>query len=255
MRGSGNQQGVQSVEVGARLLKAIGAASAPLMLKQLAAAARMPPAKAHRYLVSLARCGLVEQKPSGLYDLGPFAMQLGLSAMARLSPVSVAEPFLEELQIEIGQTVALAVWGDHGPVIVRWLGVETPVGAALRVGSIMPVSRSATGLAFLSFLPDQTTAALVKHELAENRRAGRKPANRDELAAMIEETRRRGCAFTSDFIQGIAGIAAPAFDHAHVVTLGLVALGYTEPFSADRVRIESAVLRTARLVSQRLGWQ
>ena len=58
MRGSGNQQGVQSVEVGARLLKAIGAASAPLMLKELAAAARMPPAKAHRYLVSLARCGL-----------------------------------------------------------------------------------------------------------------------------------------------------------------------------------------------------
>jgi DNA-binding IclR family transcriptional regulator len=45
----------------------------------------------------------------------------------------------------------------------------------------MPVTRSATGLAFLSFLPDQTTAALIKHELAENRRAGRKPANRDPL--------------------------------------------------------------------------
>src|ERR1700678_159990 len=104
MRGSGNQQGVQSVEVGARLLKAIGAASAPLMLKDLAAAARMPPAKAHRYLVSLGRAGLVQQNAgTGLYDLGPFAVDLGLSALGRLSPVAAAEPFLEELRQSIRQ--------------------------------------------------------------------------------------------------------------------------------------------------------
>ena len=67
-----SQQGVQSVEVGLRLFKVLAAASAPLMLKDLAAAARMPPAKAHRYLVSLSRAGLVEQNSAtGLYDLGP----------------------------------------------------------------------------------------------------------------------------------------------------------------------------------------
>jgi DNA-binding IclR family transcriptional regulator len=255
MRSSGSQQGVQSVEVGARLLKALAGATTSLMLKQLAASAHMPPAKAHRYLVSLARCGFVEQNSAGLYDLGPFAMQLGLSAMARLSPVSVAEPFLVQLQMEIEQTVALAIWGNHGPVIVRWLGVDAPVGAALRVGSIMPVTRSATGLAYLAFMPEQATASLVKHDLAENRRAGRRPVNREELAVMIEEVRRRGCAFTSDFIQGIAGIAAPVFDHSRGMTLGLIALGYTEPFSANRECIEQAVLHSARLISQRLGWQ
>src|SRR5580693_9493504 len=103
------QQGVQSVEVGMRLVSALGAARNPLMLKELAAAARMPPAKAHRYLVSLSRVGLVEQNDAtGLYDLGRFAVELGLSALGRLSPVSAAEPFLHELREVTQQTVALA---------------------------------------------------------------------------------------------------------------------------------------------------
>jgi DNA-binding IclR family transcriptional regulator len=250
------QQGVQSVEVGMRLVKALAAASEPLMLKDLAAAARMPPAKAHRYLVSLSRAGLVQQSAStGRYDLGPFATELGLSTLARLSPITTAEPFLEELRQAIGQTVALAVWGDQGPVIVRWLAVDTPVAATLRVGSIMPLTRSATGLAFLSFLPEPMTDELAKIELAHNRRAGLKPRNREELYSAVAETSRRGYAITSDFIPGISGIAAPVFDHSRAMVLGLIALGYTEPFTKDRARIESALERTARSLSVRLGWR
>jgi DNA-binding IclR family transcriptional regulator len=250
------QQGVQSVEVGMRLIKALAASSAPLMLKDLAAAARMPPAKAHRYLVSLARSGLVQQSAStGRYDLGPFATELGLNALGRLSPVTTAEPSLEELRQAIGQTVALAVWGSQGPVIVRWLAVDTPVAATLRVGSIMPLTRSATGLAFLSFLPEKVTNTLTKDELAHNRRAGFKPRNHEELSAAVAETARRGYALTSDFIPGISGIAAPVFDHGRAMVLALIALGYTEPFMKDRARIESAIARVARSLSLRLGWR
>src|SRR6478736_606441 len=140
------QQGIQSIEVGARLLQALADASRPQMLRDLAAAAQMPPAKAHRYLVSFARMGLVEQQEeTGLYDLGSFALELGLSALARLEPVTASGPALAELREETGQTVALAVWANHGATIVRWLGADTPVAASLRVGSVMPLSRSAPG--------------------------------------------------------------------------------------------------------------
>src|SRR5688572_3796470 len=140
------QQGIQSIEVGARLLQALAQASQPQMLRDLAAAAEMPAAKAHRYLVSFTRMGLVEQNAdTGLYDLGAFSLELGLSALARLEPVTAAMPELRELGTEIGQTVALAVWANHGATIVRWLGADTPVAASLRVGSVMPVTRSATG--------------------------------------------------------------------------------------------------------------
>jgi DNA-binding IclR family transcriptional regulator len=239
-----------------RLFKALAATSDPLMLKDLAAAARMPPAKAHRYLVSLSRAGLVEQNSAtGLYDLGPFAVELGLSALGRLSPIATAEPFLEELRHTTGQTVALAVWGSQGPVIVRWLGVESPVAATLRVGSLMPLTRSATGLVFASFLPERVTGNLIKSELAENRRAGLKPRSREELSAAASEVSSRGYALTSDFIPGISGLAAPVFDHNRALVLALITLGYTAPFMADRARIQSAVERVSRSLSNRLGWR
>src|SRR6185312_12359306 len=98
------RQGIQSIEVGAALLQALAKASKPQMLRDLAAAAGMPAAKAHRYLVSFGRMGLVEQQAeTGLYDLGAFALDLGLSALARLEPVTLAGTALTELSAQIGQ--------------------------------------------------------------------------------------------------------------------------------------------------------
>ncbi len=250
------KQGVQSVEVGAQLLRALVAAPGPMMLKDLAASAKMAPAKAHRYLVSLCRSGLVEQSgSSGLYDLGSFSLSLGLTALGRLAPIQSAEPFLEELRTAIGQTVALADWTDKGPVIVRWLGVEAPVSATLRVGSIMPLTRSATGQAFLAFRPDNNADQLIKEELVENRRRGMRPGSRDELTSILGSARRDGFSFTNDFIPGLSGVAAPVFGSDRSMIFALIALGYTTPFCAQREHIALNVVRTARALSQRLGWR
>jgi DNA-binding IclR family transcriptional regulator len=248
------QQGIQSIEVGARLLQVLAGASRPQMLRDLAAAARMPPAKAHRYLVSFARMGLVEQQEeTGLYDLGSFALELGLSALARLEPVTASGPALADLREETGQTVALAVWANHGATIVRWLGADTPVSASLRVGAVMPLTRSATGMAFLAFQPQETTAPWLKEELAEDARLGLTAVTREEVDRLIAQTRRRGFARTSEFIPGISGIAAPVFDHTGAMTLALVALGYSKPFEAQIEKISRAVMRTAEILSKRLG--
>jgi DNA-binding IclR family transcriptional regulator len=249
------QQGIQSVEVGGRLLRALVEARGAQMLRDLAAAAHMPPAKAHRYLVSLARMGLVERQPeTGLYDLGPFGLELGLSALGRLEPVTVAGPSLLALRQEIDQTVALAVWGNEGATIVRWLGADTPVSASLRVGSVMPLTRSATGGAFLAFLPREMTARLLKKELEANVRKGLSPDTAEDVERWITQIRRQGYAHTTDFIPGIGGVAAPVFDHSGAMTLALVALGYTKPFEAQIQQISAAVTGQAWALSRRFGW-
>jgi DNA-binding IclR family transcriptional regulator len=249
-----NQQGIQSIEVGVSLLHALTRASGPQMLRDLAAAAKMPPAKAHRYLVSFTRMGLVEQHAeTGLYDLGAFALNLGLSALARLEPVTLAAPALAELREETGQTVALAVWANQGATMVRWLGANTPVAASLRVGSVMPLTRSATGRVFLTFLPRPMTDKWVKAELADNARHDVSPTTSDQVDQLVKTTRRQGFAHATDFIPGIAGIAAPVFDHSGGLVLALVALGYSKPFEAAIDRIAAAVLQKAHSLSQRLG--
>lgn len=248
------QQGIQSVEVAGRLLQALAKARQPQMLRDLAAAAAMPAAKAHRYLVSLGRMGLVEQQPqSGLYDLGSFALELGLSALARLDPVAIASGSLVELCQEIGQTVALAVWANQGPTIVRWVGADTPVAASLRVGSVMPLTRSATGQVFLAFLPRETTLPFVSRELTDNARKGLAPSGQAEVDRLIAQARRHGFTRTSEFIPGIGGMAVPVCDHSGGLVLALVALGYAKPFDADFERISGAVMRTAAVLAKRLG--
>ena len=65
--------GVNSVEVAGNLLRAISEAAGPARLADIARATGMPTAKAHRYIVSLIRAGLVERDPnSGHYDLDRF---------------------------------------------------------------------------------------------------------------------------------------------------------------------------------------
>jgi DNA-binding IclR family transcriptional regulator len=226
------------------------------MLRDLAAGAGMPAAKAHRYLVSLSRMGLVEQQAeTGRYDLGAFALELGLSALGRLDAVTLAAPTLREVCEETGQTAALAVWANQGATFVRWLGADTPVSASLRVGSVMPLTRSATGCAFLAFLPDEQTAVFVRKELADNVRKGLVPDSLEGVERRLAQTRRRGFAHVSEFIPGISGIAVPVRDHSGAMVLALVALGYVKPFEAALATISRIVLRKAAAVSRRLGWR
>ena len=90
--GSG-QRAVQSIEVGGRLLLALGAHAGPMSLKDLAAEAGLPPARAHPYLVSFGKLRLIEQDPaSGHYALGPAALQVGLTALHQLDPIRAADP-------------------------------------------------------------------------------------------------------------------------------------------------------------------
>src|SRR5438045_3373962 len=83
--------GIQSVEVGFTLLDVLAKAPGPLMLRDLASAAGMSAAKAHRYLVSFQRLQLVTQDDASTrYDLGPAALKLGLSSLSRLDAVKLA---------------------------------------------------------------------------------------------------------------------------------------------------------------------
>jgi DNA-binding IclR family transcriptional regulator len=248
------RQGIQSIEVGHKLLEVLASASRHFTLKELASAARMSAPKAHRYLVSYGRLGLVEQEgETGRYGLGEFALRLGLAALGRLDPVTAAVSVMRELADEIDQTVAVAIWANHGATIVRWVAVETPVSATLRVGSVMPLSRSATGLLFLSFLPSRQWSALLKAELAGNVRQQLGPQTQAEVEPLIERIRSQGYSRANDFIPGITGLAAPVYGPDNSLSLALVTLGYSATFEASETKIRPALLRFADTLSRRLG--
>ena len=186
------RSGIQSIEVGFRLLDVLTHEPRAMMLRDLAQRAGMSPAKAHRYLVSFLRLGVVAQDPlSGRYELGGFALQLGLARLARVDGVKLARIALAELRDRLDLTVGIAVWGNQGPTMVHWMESSHPAKASLKLGDVMPLLSSATGLLFAAYLPSSKTAAMLERELADSRRSSHMggPRTRDEVERALTEVR------------------------------------------------------------------
>jgi DNA-binding IclR family transcriptional regulator len=246
--------GIQSVEVGFSLLDALGQAPGPLMLRDLAKAAGMSAAKAHRYLVSFQRLQLVVQDgASTRYDLGPAALKLGLASLSRLDAVKLARERITGLMEQVGHTLALAVWGNHGPTIVHWEESPHAVTVNLRLGDVMPLLSSATGRCFAAYAPREAIAPLLKEELARAQKQGRAdvPASMAEVRAALDDVRRRGGARVVDtLLPGIVGFCLPVFDSDGHMALGMVALGPSGSFDAEW---DGAVERPLRAAAAQLS--
>src|SRR3546814_9440763 len=97
----------------------------------------MATSKGRRYLVSLLRCGLVEQSvTTGRYDLGPMSLRLGLTTMNRQDAIRFATEASIDLNQEIDRTVLLSIWTERGPTIIAWYDSTERVICNLYVGSL-----------------------------------------------------------------------------------------------------------------------
>jgi DNA-binding IclR family transcriptional regulator len=251
------QRGIQSVEVGGQLLLALAASDKPMMLRDIAALAGMSPAKAHPYLVSFSRLGLVEQdRATGRYELGPAALQMGLACMRRLSPVRIGTDAIVPLAEEIGQTIALALWGNHGPTVVR-IEEAGSVHVNMRVGSVMSLLGTATGRVFAAFLPAKMIQTFLsgRHEASIGDDSVR-GISREQTELVLAEVREREMArAVGRPIPGVNAFSVPVFDQSGSLALVITAIGPEGIFDADW---ESPIATKLRLcaaeVSGRLGF-
>ena len=257
--------GIQSVEVGFGLLEVLSNAGTPLNLRDLAMQANMSAAKAHRYLVSFQRMGLVVQDVATTrYDLGPAALKLGLASLARIDAVKLARARIAPLMAQIGQTLALAVWGHQGPTIVHWEESPRVITVNLRLGDVMPLLSSATGLCFSAFMATRQKAAktrldvLLKTELVRVQKLGRPdlPGTLQAVNTLLAEARQHGAArVVNTLLPGVGGFCAPVFDADGHMVLGMVALGSMASFDADYDGAVAAPLKAAaQQLSSDLGY-
>ena len=246
--------GIQSVEVGFALLEGLTRAHGPLMLKDVAAAADMSAAKAHRYLVSFQRLGLVTQDSrTARYDLGPAALKLGLASLARLDAVRLARERMPTLMESIDHTLALAVWGNHGPTIVHWEESQQAVTANLRLGDVMPLLASATGRCFAAHMAADVVRPMLQAELARAVAAGRPdlPQTMEQVDALLAEVRAHRVARVVDtLLPGIVAFCAPVFDAGNHLAMGITTLGSVATFDPEW---DGAIDRPLRAAADQLS--
>ena len=253
------RSGIQSIEVGFRLLEVLTNEPRAMMLRDLAKCAQMSPAKAHRYLVSFLRLGLVAQDPvSGRYELGGFALQMGLARLARVDGVKLARLALGELRDRLDVTVGIAVWGNLGPSVVHWTESSHPAKASLKLGDVMPLLGSATGLLFAAYLPRGKTAAMIERELSDSRRSAHTtgPRSEAELERVLDEVRTHGAARVAGMLlPTIHAFCMPVFDASGDLALGLIALGHEGAFDLSwEGEVAQALKACASRLSYELGY-
>jgi len=209
-------RGIQSIVIGGQLLDALASAGRPLMLRDIASHADLTPAQAHAYLVSFRKIGLVEQvSESGLYQLGPFALQLGLARLRSVDALRLVTRAAPELASELGLMVTVTVWGSLGATVVQVNEAGDQVHVNLRAGTVYSLLHTATGRVFAAFLPQDVVKAHLK---SAKRIAGSlEPATNEtteERLAQVERTRQLGYATAvGSPIPGVNAIGAPVFDH------------------------------------------
>jgi DNA-binding IclR family transcriptional regulator len=236
------QLGINSLETGLRLARVLAGLGGAQPLKDLATAAGMSPAKAHRYLVSLIRAGLAEQeRDSARYRLGPLALELGMAALRSVDVLHLGGEVITDLRNEIDETVLLAVWGNMGPVVARWEESSRPVATNVRAGWVMPLANSATGRCFAAYLPASVTVPLLKIPAKERKR----------YAARLDEIREHGLSrVEGDLLTGVAAVAAPVFRHDGAVVAVVTSLG---PQTAFNVAWDGPIARATKAAAKRLS--
>ena len=253
-RTGGETPGIQSVEIAARILAALAEGGGALPLRALAAATGMHRRKVHRYLISLARAGLVSREPEfGHYGIGPLTITAGLAGLNRLDPVRLAYSALPALRDRIGETVVLAVWGERGATVIALEESARAVTLNVRVGSVLPLRGSAMGRIFAAFLPASTVRKVLMAEGGRDR-AGRGPIlGKADFARVLDAIRRdRIARIEGTLIPGLNAMAAPVFDQRGKLVLVLGVVGRRETLS---VRLRGAAAQALRNAAEALSLQ
>jgi DNA-binding IclR family transcriptional regulator len=248
--GRRTSRGIQSVEVGGQLLKALARSGRRMALKDLARDADMTPAKAHPYLVSFGKLGLIEQDPvSGHYGLGQLAVQLGLISLQQVDPVRLAMAELPALALQMGCTASITVWGAAGPVVVRVEEGPYAVNVVMRHGMPASLRRTGTGRIFAAYMERSQIDAALKVEGS--------PDTMDDpvFAAELAEVRRLRLSCVQDeLLPGVSAMAVPVFDGFGRLALAIAVIGPGVRLNLSPGGEQATLLcATGAALSQRLG--
>lgn len=238
-------------ERGLQIVELLAGKEAGIPLYQIADTLNMPRSAAHRLLAELIDAGFVHQKGElGNYALGLKLAALGLRHLAANDLVGVSKPILDQLAKHSRELVRLAVIDSDNASMVWAVTVQgAPSGLRYdpQAGATVTLSCSATGLAWVSFLPEQEALTLVLRQGIGSKKdfAPNAAETIDELRAVMAEVREQGYAIAYDmYTLGIGSVAAPVFN-GDTVTGSVSVAGPTVRLDRKRLHELSVPLKKA----------
>lgn len=236
-----------------RLLEAIAAAPDGLGLTQLAHAAGLQPASAHRLVAALRDIGLLARaEGSRLYLPGPRLKRLCMLAAGPPTLAGIAEPELDELARRHHETAFLARLDGS---VVTSVAMATPSDGArtyVQPGRIMPFHASASGKAILAFQDRRFVLRMLAEPL--ERYTGHTRTDPGEILAELDRVRAAGIAECDNELDpGVLSYAVPVSGPDGAVRHALGICGVSTSLRAcPPEEIRASLLRCAGILTAKL---
>ena len=219
-------KGIQSIEVGYRVLLAVQRGPTPIPLSEIAKRAGLSSGATHNYLVSLGRTGLIEQEGRGSYRLGPSAFALSVASFQQLSSFDLLRDATRRLHVTTGKSVAASVWSQAGPVSVFKQQSEDYGLFEFRTGLLPFHLRTAAAMVFVAYLPEEMTLGAIRQELARRNRPEYEAADIvSEYKKIVLPQRYAFSVYKGELEEDVGALSAPVFGKDRDVAFTLSILG------------------------------
>lgn len=225
------EQFVTSLARGLSVLRSFGPDRPEQTIGQVAEATGLSPAVTRRFLLTLVRLGYLRQVDRR-FVLAPQVLELGASYSDSMNLAEVAQPHLQQIRDETGDSVSLTTLVGTDIMHLAHLQTERLLRFAVTQGSRVPAYVSATGRAMLATLGDaRLDAFFAAAELPS--RTPHTVTGEDRLREQLATVRHAGYALVVDELDvGITVIGVPVMPDGSTAVAGIscaVASGLCPP--------------------------
>ena len=242
--------GTQAVERAAQLLIHVARHRDPVTFTELTETSGLAKSTTSRLLTALERNGLVRREQDGRFRPGEVFVSYACRGGAEADLVGVAQPFLDRLGEQTGETVNLGVLRGSGMVEqIAQVDSTYLIGGTNWVGMSVPLHCAALGKVLLAYggadLPRGRLERRTEHTLT----------SRAAIGADLATVRERGYAVTAGELEpGLVAVAAPVFRDGGAVVAALSVSAPASRLPAAAIpRAAARCLAAARALSAVLG--
>lgn len=236
-----------------QVLDAFTPATPTLTAREVQRRTGLPATTCLRLLQTLVGEGFLDRR-GDRYRTGLATLRWSRTALAALDVVAAAQPVLDGLRDDTGESAYLYMRDGFQHVCVAVSGTAHAVIHILRIGQVLPLHAGSAGRVFLAFDP-AVGDVVDRHDLPVF--TSHTLVDREALQRAVEETRRVGYAVAfEERTIGAASLSAPVRDHTGAL---LAVIGVAAPSQRfDPMRVPDLVphvARASRTLSHRLGYE
>ncbi len=236
---------VQTLDRGLNLLKLL-AAERGASLSDLAMQAGVPASTAHRLLTTLQGHRFAEfDETNQHWMIGVEAYRIGSGFLNRINLVEAAQPIMQALVRETGETANLAIVDDGEVVFVSQMESPNPIRAFFRPGTRSKMHASGAGKALLAQRSQKEVEDILQRRGLEKftDKTITKPV---DLFAELDRIHKRGWSFDDEErYVGMSCVAAPVFGATEEPVAAISVSGPSARFVEPSVADFSTVVRNS----------